>query len=399
VERNLDPPQVDRRIVRTTRGFFYTKSTALVVVVGVAFIAVVAVLDYLTGPSLSLSLLYLMPIGLVTWNLGRRWGAAAVILATAAGIVADVAANPVLTTNDPVPYWNAIVRFAVFMAFAMLMDTLRAIIEAQWAQVETEAGRAGDLRELNAAKNTLLHAVSHDLKNPLAGIIGAMQTIRRDDELHLSADERESLYEVIEQSGRKMNRLIDDLLDLDRIDRGKLHARRKPTDVGALAERLVRESHGLETHPVRIEADPVFVDVDTAKVERVIDNLLINAARHTPPGTPVHITVEARADGVELAVEDEGAGVPDDLKQELFEPFRQGATSGGRGVGIGLSLVQRFAELHGGSARIEDGANGGARFVIWLPGAVTARPEPELEQEAGATRAASAEGEPQLHAV
>jgi signal transduction histidine kinase len=399
VERIVDPPQVDRRIVRTTRGFFYTKSTALVVVVGVAFIAVVAVLDYLTGPSLSLSLLYLMPIGLVTWNLGRRWGAAAVILATAAGIVADVAANPVLTTNDPVPYWNAIVRFAVFMAFAMLMDTLRAIIEAQWAQVETEAGRAGDLSELNAAKNTLLHAVSHDLKNPLAGIIGAMQTIRRDDELHLSADERESLYEVIEQSGHKMNRLIDDLLDLDRIDRGKLHPRRQPTDVGALAERLVRESHGLETHPVRIEADPVLVDVDIAKVERVIDNLLINAARHTPPGTPVHIAVTARADGVELAVEDEGAGVPDDLKQELFEPFRQGATSGGRGVGIGLSLVQRFAELHGGSARIEDGANGGARFVVWLPGAVTARPEPAEEEVTAARASAPAEEEAQLHAV
>jgi signal transduction histidine kinase len=400
VERNVDPQGDDRRIVRATRGFFYTKSTALVLVVGLSFIAVVAILDYITGPSLSLSLLYLMPIGLVTWNLGRRWGAAAVVVATMAGVVADVASNPSLTTNDPVPYWNAIVRFAVFLAFAMLLDALRAIIDAQWEQVEREAGRAGDLSELNAAKNTLLHAVSHDLKNPLAGIIGAMQTIRRDDQLHLTEEERESLYEVIEQSGHKMNRLIDDLLDLDRIDRGKLYPRLEPTDVGALAERIVRESHGLETHPVRIDADRVLVEVDTAKIERVIENLLVNAARHTPPGTPVHVRVRARPDGVELVVEDEGPGVPDALKEELFEPFRQGATSGGRGVGIGLSLVQRFAQLHGGGAKIEDRPGGGARFLVWLPGEVTALPadaDPAVDEETAGP--VVAEDEPQLRVV
>ncbi len=218
-------------------------------------------------------------------------------------------------------------------------------------------------------------------------------------ELHLTDEERESLYEVIEQSGHKMNRLIDDLLDLDRIDRGKLQARRKPTDVGALAERIVGESHGLETHPVRIDADRVLVEVDPAKVERVIENLLVNAARHTPPGTPVHVRVASRPDGVELVVEDEGPGVPDDLKEELFEPFRQGATSGARGVGIGLSLVQRFAQLHGGSAKIEDGSHGGARFVIWLPGEVTALPAEEPSSADPASVDAAAEGEPQLRAV
>ena len=193
------------------------------VVLGLAFIAVVTILDYLTGPSLSLSLLYLMPIGLVTWNLGRRWGSATVVVATIAGILADVLAAPGTGQTDPVPYWNAIVRFAVFLAFAMLLDTLRSIIDAQWERVEVESERSSDLREMNDVKDTLLHAVSHDLKGPLAGIIGAMQTIRRDDDLHLTEEEKESLYQVIEQSGRKMNRLIDDLLDLDRIDRGKLH--------------------------------------------------------------------------------------------------------------------------------------------------------------------------------
>jgi signal transduction histidine kinase len=358
-------------VLRSTEGFFDGKSPLLVAVLGLAFIGVVSVLDYLTGPQLSLSLLYLMPIGLVTWNLGRRWGAVAVVVSTIAGLVADVLSSPSTNTTDPLPYWNGVVRFAVFLAAAMLLDTLRSIIDTQWGLVEEEADRSTGLREMNDVKDTLLHAVSHDLKGPLAGIIGAMQTIRRDDELHLTADEREALYQVIEHSGRKMNRLIDDLLDLDRIDRGKLLPQRKPTDVGALARRVVADTAQLADHPVRVRADAVMAEVDPGKVERVVENLLVNAARHTPSGTAVLVDISARSDGVELVVEDDGPGVPDELKTLLFEPFRQGETSSGGGMGIGLSLVQRFAELHGGSARIDDAAGGGARFVITLPGEVS----------------------------
>jgi signal transduction histidine kinase len=357
-------------MLRSTRGFFEGRSTGLVVVLGLAFIAVVGVLDYLTGPNISLSLLYLMPIGLVTWNLGRRWGAVTVVVATGVGIASDVLSDPALGATRLLPYWDAVVRFAVFLAFAMLLDTLKEIIDDQWTRVEQETERAGDLRELNAAKDTLLHAVSHDLKSPLAGILGAMQTIRRDNELHLTFDERESLYEVIEQSGRKIDRLIDDLLDLDRIDRGQLRPQREATDVGELARRVIREGTGFGAHPVRVQADPVEVEVDPARVERIVDNLLLNATRHTPPGTPIYVTVEARTDGITLTVEDEGPGVPDELKEVLFEPFRQGESSSGRGVGIGLSLVQRFAEIHGGGAKIEDREGGGARFVVDLPGRI-----------------------------
>ncbi len=139
---------------------------------------------------------------------------------------------------------------------------------------------------------------------------------------------------------------------------------------------------------MRVEADRVLVDVDPGKVERVIDNLLINAARHTPMGTAVFVRIVARPGAVMLTVEDDGPGIPDELKTALFEPFRQGEGSAGRGMGIGLSLVQRFAELHGGAAHIEDGESGGARFVVTLPGEVTQIAEP----------VASA-AEPTLHAV
>jgi signal transduction histidine kinase len=333
--------------------------------VGITFSIALLVLDYLTGPRISFSLFYLMPVGLVTWNFGRSVGIGAAFFATVGSFVADLLGPN--AEHDVVPYWNSAARFAVFVAFALLLATLREILEAQKQRAELEHEVSSGLREMNDAKDTLLHAVSHDLKGPLAGIIGAMSTLRRGNELDLTADEVESLYQMIEQSGRKMNRLIDDMLDLERLDRGQVHPEREPTDIGEMVRRVAREAPGMDTHPVRIEGAPLLANIDPAKVERIVENLLMNAARHTPGGTPVHVSVAARKDGIQLVIEDEGPGVPEDLKGTLFDPFRQGPTAAGRGVGIGLSLVRSFAELHGGSANIEDRVGGGARFVVMLP--------------------------------
>ena len=368
----------ERRVLRQTEGFFDGKSRGVTLLLGAAFLAVVAVMDYLLGPRLSVALFYLMPIGLVTWNLGLRWGALTVVLSTGAALWSDL----LYPQFDLLPWWNAIFRFAAFLSVAVLLATLRRIIQAQWEHLDREAAVTTGLRELNEVKDTLLHAVSHDLKGPLAGILGSVQTLQRAEQLGLTDEERATLLDMIEQGGKKMNRLVDDLLDLDRLDRGNIQPERTPTDVGELARKIARELPGLESHPIRVEADPILVDVDAGKVERVIENLLVNARRHTPAGTAVHIRVHGRPNGVVLVVEDEGNGIPDDLKDVLFEPFRQGATTGGRGVGIGLSLVRKFAELHGGTAHVEDGEHGGARFVITLPGDVTEMPADERRLQA-----------------
>jgi signal transduction histidine kinase len=360
----------ERRVLKQTEGFFDGKSRGVTLLLGAAFLAVVAVMDYLLGPRLSVALFYLMPIGLVTWNLGLRWGAFTAVLCTGAALWSDL----LYPNYDLLPWWNAVFRFAAFLSFAVLLSTLRRIMESQWEHLEREAAVTTGLRELNEVKDTLLHAVSHDLKGPLAGILGSAQTLRRAEQIGLTDEERATMLDMIEQGAKKMNRLVDDLLDLDRLDRGHIQPERTPTDVGELARKIARELPGMESHPIRVEADPVLVDVDAGKVERVIENLLVNARRHTPAGTAVHIRVHGRSNGVVLVVEDEGTGIPDDLKDALFEPFRQGAGAGGRGVGIGLSLVRKFAELHGGTAHVEDGEQGGARFVITLPGDVTDMP-------------------------
>ena len=350
------------------QGFFDGRPPALVYALGVTFGIGVGVVEYATDARLTLALLSLMPVVLVTWNLGRRAGAAIAMLSTATVLAADAMARSV---HGVAPYWDAGVQLSVLLFVVWILATLRHAVDAQQVRLDVELRAADDLRHLNGVKDTLLHAVSHDLKGPLAAVLGAMQTLRRQAQLDLTPEELESLYTMIEQSGHKMDRLVDDLLDLDRLDRGQLQPRRAPTDVGELARRVTRESNSLDGHPVRIDADAVLVSVDSAKVERIIENLLLNAAKHTPPATPVRVRVTARVDGVELAVEDEGPGVPEDLRVDLFDAFRRGPNAGGSGVGIGLSLVKRFAELHGGSAHVEDRVGGGARFVVWLPGSVS----------------------------
>lgn len=351
--------------------FFDGRPPWFVLAVGIAFVVATGILDRLTGPGALLPPLYVMPVLLVTWNVGRGAGLATAGLAAIATQVAGI------TDEDPsyglVPSWNAVMWLLVLAFVVWMLATLKALIRSQRIRIAHQVEESDDLRELNEVKDTLLHAVSHDLKGPLSAILGAVQTIRRRGELELSPAEVSDLHGVIEEAGAKANRLVEDLLDLDRLKRGQLSPERRLTDVGGLARDAVRGCDALAGHPIRIDADDVLVSVDAPKVERVVENLLANAGRHTPPGTPIRVRVRRQSTGVRVEVEDEGPGVPDAIKDLVFEAFEQGDRNHG-GVGIGLSLVRRFAELHGGSAYVEDGEHGGARFVVDLPGEV--RPLP-----------------------
>ena len=132
------------------------------------------------------------------------------------------------------------------------------------------------------------------------------------------------------------------------------------------------EETDLAGHQVFVDVAPLVVRVDSSKVERVIENLLVNAFKHTPPDSRVWLRIVPWEEGVLITVEDEGPGVTDDLKAAVFEPFLQGNGEGAHvpGTGIGLSLVARFAELHGGRAWVEDRSGGGASFNVYIPGPV-----------------------------
>ena len=220
---------------------------------------------------------------------------------------------------------------------------------------------------LDRLKNTLLHTLSHDLKEPLTAILGAASTLERLEHT-LEEDERKHLLQTLVARTKGMNSLLTDLLDLDRLDQGIVEPRRFPVDLGHLTSELVSRTDVLRGRPVELEAARLLANVDPAKVERMLENLLSNAARHTTSETRIWVRVEAAEGGALLVVEDDGEGIPDDQKTMIFEAFRRGSSTAA-GSGIGLSLVARFAELHGGSAWVEDRPGGGSSFRVFLPDA------------------------------
>ena len=233
-----------------------------------------------------------------------------------------------------------------------------------------EREAAQRLRALDEMKNTFLEAVSHDLRTPLTSILGSALTLEQ-TELELPREDALDLVGRIAANARKLERLLSDLLDLDRLQRGIISPQRRPTDLAELVHRSVDGTENPGNRDIEVEVESITVSVDAAKVERILENLVSNAIRHTPDGTKIWIRGFGQDGGVMLIVEDEGNGIPSDLHEAVFEPFRQapGSSSGhSPGVGVGLSLVRRFAELHGGRAWLEDREGGGSSFHVFLPG-------------------------------
>jgi PAS domain S-box-containing protein len=233
--------------------------------------------------------------------------------------------------------------------------------------LQQEQEVAGRLRAVDQMKNTFLAAVSHELRTPLAAILGYAVTL---DEGIVRGEEARQMTRRLVANARKLERLLTDLLDLDRLARGILEPKRRRTNLIELAERVVKEAD-VGDRPLELEVEPLVAEVDPAKVERILENLLVNAMRHTQEGTPIWLRIRREANGILLMVDDTGPGIPEADREAIFQPFQQGsdAPAHSPGTGIGLSVVARFAEIHGGRAWVEDRPGGGASFRVLLPSA------------------------------
>jgi PAS domain S-box-containing protein len=270
---------------------------------------------------------------------------------------------------------------------AFLQGVMYDVSEAKVAELtlrralEKEKKATSDLRELHELKNSFLHAVSHDLRTPLTNILGSALTLNRAD-LTLSPADSTGLVESIAANAKKLHRLLTDLLDVDRLSRGVVAPQRRQVDIRELVDRVTAECN-LAGHDLELDVEPISADLDPAQVERIVENLVGNAVRYSPSGTTIFVRCHAVDGGILLIVEDSGPGIAPELRESIFEPFRQGPerVPHSPGVGIGLSLVARFATLHGGRAWVEERSGGGASFKVFLPGRVrpfeAARPEDE----------------------
>ena len=223
---------------------------------------------------------------------------------------------------------------------------------------------------LDRLKNTLLHTLSHDIKAPLTAILVAASTLERlGDEL--DDEVRNHMLRTLVERSKGMNALLTDLLDFDRLDSGIVAPRRYPLELHELIRGLLAKTEVLGDRTVEVELGECRANVDQPKVERILENLLANADLHTPPGSRIWIRCWREGDtAAVIAVEDDGPGVPAEQATKIFDDFYRGPDSGRTpGSGIGLSLVARFAEMHGGRAWVQEREGGGSSFRVLLPDA------------------------------
>lgn len=264
--------------------------------------------------------------------------------------------------------------------------------------------RLDGLREEAKRKDEFLAMLGHELRTPLTSIVVGLELLR--EPLSSPALDGSGLAtrERIERQARHVTRLVDDLLDLSRISSGKIELQKKTTtmqniiaDALSISKPMIEERR----HTLTVEAppDPVDVFVDEVRITQVLTNLLHNAAKYTDPGGAIRLICRSSDATVYLTVEDNGRGIEPAVLPHVFDLFVQQTPNSGRGLGLGLTIVQRIIELHGGSVSVaSDGPQRGSTFSVSFPGVLSAaETAPALEARAAAakeTRAVTPAGFP-----
>jgi two-component system sensor histidine kinase KdpD len=224
---------------------------------------------------------------------------------------------------------------------------------------ETEASRRAEV-----ARTAILHAISHDLRSPLTAITTAGSALRS---AGVTEAERSELLDVIEGEGARLAKLVDDLLDLSKIQAGAVVPQADWCDlhdvVGSAAGHL-RTDHPIE---FALPTDLPLVRADAAQLERVFSNLLENAVKFSPPGEPVRVTGGIGSGTVTVRVIDHGRGIPSQMRARVFEPFFRGRSGAGSGPGLGLAICRGFVEANGGRILLQSGTQRGTSFAVSFP--------------------------------
>jgi signal transduction histidine kinase len=240
-------------------------------------------------------------------------------------------------------------------------------------QLNVQLRELEDTQEASRRKDDFLAMLAHELRNPLAPIFSATQIIR------LRQEDRESVQhalEIIERQVHHQARLLDDLLEVSRVARGKIQLRRAPTtlaDVVGSALETTRSRIEARDHAVRVSLPdaPIGIDADITRLGQAVANVLDNAAKYTPPGGCIEITGVREGQQAVLRIRDTGVGIPPEMLERIFELFTQVDASLARsqgGLGIGLTLARTLVEMHGGTLQAaSDGRGHGSEFTVRIP--------------------------------
>jgi two-component system, OmpR family, sensor histidine kinase KdpD len=306
------------------------------------------------------AVLYLVPIILAATRSGRGPAVTAAV-ASAIGhdffFLAPVGSLMLASLDEAV---GLVLLLFTAVVTAQLADTARHA-----AEKEREAAVA---QRSNEHKTSLLRSVSHDLRTPLASIKANVSGLRQ-AEVAYTDEDRAELLAAIEDEADRLDGLVANLLEASRLEAGALTAHKEPQDlaelVRAVVARLAPLLAGREIE-LTIQPDLPLVSCNYAQIDRIVANLLENAARHTPDSTPIEVRLSVADELARILVIDHGPGVPAQERERLFQAFERGQTRAS-GSGLGLSIARGLAEAHGGRLDVGDTPGGGATFCLTLP--------------------------------
>jgi signal transduction histidine kinase len=323
---------------RRTRAWLYVGCAVLLA--GITWI------DFLSGYELGLFVFYFVPVGLAAWFGSKAWGLAFALASGACWYLADrLALHPY--SNALLIYWETFMRLVSYFTTALTLSSIRRQIRQ---------------------REDILHVVSHDLRAPLAAVVGQAQILRRRAAQDAWTTAR---ADAILRAASRMDAMVEDLVDAARFESGRLRLSLETVEVAPyLDELLGRMGASLDVERVRLclpAGHRIVVRVDPRRLERVLVNLLSNALKYAPEGT-VRLGAESRPGWVVLSVSDDGPGIDAADAGQLFSRYFRGRKAPSRdGVGLGLYGARLLVEAHGGRISVESAPGAGATFRVALP--------------------------------
>jgi signal transduction histidine kinase len=237
------------------------------------------------------------------------------------------------------------------------------------AALETHRVANLELERLNQTKSDFVSVVSHEFRTPLTSIQGFADVLADES---LSDEEVKEFAGIVGANARRLARMIDDMLDLDRIESGKARSERTPIDLNTIVTQVADTLQpGSPQHPIRLVLDGTLAPIlgDRDQLHQIVTNLVGNAIKYSPDGGEITISTSQADDAILLTVQDRGIGIPPEALEKIFERFVRAAPSGYRfqGTGLGLHITQRLVELHGGRVWAESPDGTGSTFFVLLP--------------------------------
>ena len=296
-------------------------------------------------------------------------------IATAIAMLAVIATSATANDRGPFAMLTPNEALLVLQAFLVLISMtalpMAALTDERRLALERERAARAEADAASRAKDEFVAILSHELRNPLAAISTAAAVLDTGRELRGTSA---PLVASIRRQAQHLARLIDDLLDIGRMTANKLNLRPEPVELAGAVRRCVEvlvATRGLHASRIELKLEPVWIDADSVRITQIVENLLGNALKHTPPGRRIKATVRDIGDVAELCVEDEGFGIRSELLPNVFEPFTQGQQGLDRtvgGLGLGLTLVRRLVEMHGGTVEVHSaGPDLGSTFTLRFP--------------------------------